>query len=114
MYKIGRVVIGENKTFVGGEDYLKQRGVEVVVFDDEKCKGLMSKFIAEKPAVWYVLIERPDHSGCTNACIIGTKISVNSRCTISMDCFWRRVFLLSQVTSYTSLFPRRRISASLA
>lgn len=52
MYKIGRVVIGENKTFVGGEEYLKQRGVEVVVFDDEKCKELMKKFIAEKPAVW--------------------------------------------------------------
>lgn len=56
MYKIGRVVIGENKTFVGGEDYLKQRGVEVVVFDDHKCKELMKKFISEKPEVWYVLI----------------------------------------------------------
>lgn len=54
MYKIGRVVIGENKTFVGGEDYLKQRGVEVVVFDDDKCKDLMKKFIEEKPDVWYV------------------------------------------------------------
>lgn len=52
MYKIGRVVIGENKTFVGGEEYLKQRGVEVLVFDDEKCKDLMKKFIDEKPAVW--------------------------------------------------------------
>jgi len=52
MYKIGRVVIGENKTFVGGEEYLKQRGVEVVVFNDEKCRGLMEKFIREKPAIW--------------------------------------------------------------
>ncbi|KAK5102370.1 Cytosine deaminase [Exophiala xenobiotica] len=52
MYKIGRVVIGENKTYVGGEEYLKQRGVEVVVFNDEKCKGLMEKFMCEKPAVW--------------------------------------------------------------
>ena len=52
MYKIARVVIGENKTFVGGEEYLKQRGVEVVVFDDEKCRNLMEKFIREKPAVW--------------------------------------------------------------
>jgi len=52
MYKVARVVIGENKTFVGGEEYLKQRGIEVIVFDDEKCKALMKKFIEEKPAVW--------------------------------------------------------------
>ncbi|KAK5944116.1 cytosine deaminase [Knufia obscura] len=52
MYKVGRVVIGENKTYVGGEEYLKQRGIEVIVFDDEKCKGLMKKFIEEKPAIW--------------------------------------------------------------
>lgn len=52
MYKIGRVVIGENKTFVGGEEYLKQRGVEVVVLEDERCKELMAKFIEQKPEVW--------------------------------------------------------------
>lgn len=53
MYKIKRVVIAENKTFVGGEKYLKERGIEVVVFDNEECKGLMKKFIEEKPEVWY-------------------------------------------------------------
>lgn len=53
MYKIARVVIGENKTFLGGENYLQERGVEVVVFDNEECKGLMKRFIHEKPAVWY-------------------------------------------------------------
>ena len=52
MYKIGKVVIGENKTFVGGEEYLKQRGIEVVVFDNPECRELMQKFIAEKPNVW--------------------------------------------------------------
>lgn len=52
MYKIGKVVIGENKTFVGGEAYLKQRGIEVVVFDNAECRQLMQKFIAEKPDVW--------------------------------------------------------------
>lgn len=52
LYKVARVVIGENKTFVGGEEYLKRRGVEVVVLEDETCKELMRKFIAEKPAVW--------------------------------------------------------------
>ncbi|KAI1809364.1 putative cytosine deaminase [Poronia punctata] len=52
LYDIGRVVIGENKTFLGGEAYLKQRGVEVVVLDSAECKELMEKFIAEKPEVW--------------------------------------------------------------
>ena len=52
MYKVARVVIGENKTFVGGETYLKQRGIEVVVFQDEQCEDLMRRFIAENPDVW--------------------------------------------------------------
>ncbi|CAI0641436.1 hypothetical protein COL26b_000941 [Colletotrichum chrysophilum] len=52
LYGISRVVIGENKTFLGGEEYLKQRGVEVVVVDNAECKALMDKFIAEKPEVW--------------------------------------------------------------
>src|SRR5258708_39465320 len=54
MYKVKRVVIGENSTFVGGEKYLKERGIEVVVFDNEECKGLMAKFIKEHPELWYV------------------------------------------------------------
>ncbi|KAK8056764.1 cytidine and deoxycytidylate deaminase zinc-binding region [Apiospora rasikravindrae] len=52
LYDISRVVIGENKTFLGGDGYLKQRGVEVVVLDDEACRNLMEKFIEEKPDVW--------------------------------------------------------------
>ncbi|KAF2187670.1 cytosine deaminase [Zopfia rhizophila CBS 207.26] len=52
LYKVNRVVIGENKTFVGGEDYLKQKGVEVVVLQNEKCEELMKKFISEKPGDW--------------------------------------------------------------
>jgi cytosine deaminase len=53
LYKIPRVVIGENQTFYGGEDYLRQRGVEVVVVDDEECKQLMADFIAQRPDVWF-------------------------------------------------------------
>ncbi|KAH7408129.1 cytidine deaminase-like protein [Phaeosphaeria sp. MPI-PUGE-AT-0046c] len=53
MYKVERVVIGENKTFVGGEEYLKSRGIEVVVLDDAECRALMQKFIKEKPEDWY-------------------------------------------------------------
>jgi creatinine deaminase len=45
-------VCRENETFVGGEEYLKQRGVEVVVLDNAECKGLMAKFIKEKPSEW--------------------------------------------------------------
>ncbi|CZS94655.1 probable cytosine deaminase [Rhynchosporium agropyri] len=52
LYGISRVVIGENKTFLGGEAYLKQRGVEVVVLESEECRGLMERFIREKPEVW--------------------------------------------------------------
>jgi creatinine deaminase len=45
-------VIGENKTFLGGEKYLQERGVEVVVLDNSECVGLMSRFIESKPQVW--------------------------------------------------------------
>src|SRR5215213_8323586 len=52
LYDIPRVVIGENQTFVGGEDYLRSRGVEVVVLDDAECIELMEDFIAREPALW--------------------------------------------------------------
>jgi cytosine deaminase len=52
LYNIGRVVLGENDTFVGGESYLQANGVEVVNLRDEKCKELMTKFIEQKPEVW--------------------------------------------------------------
>ena len=52
LYKLARVVIGENKSFVGGEEYLKQRGIEVVVLENEECKDLMKRFMREKPEIW--------------------------------------------------------------
>ncbi|KAF7586344.1 cytosine deaminase [Aspergillus hancockii] len=52
LYKVKRVVIGENKSFMGGEDYLKNRGKELVVLDNEECKQLMEKFMKEKPELW--------------------------------------------------------------
>jgi creatinine deaminase len=48
------VVIGENKTFRGGEDYLKQRGIEVVNLESKECQDLMDRFIKEKPEIWSV------------------------------------------------------------
>jgi len=52
LYGIPRVVMGENRTFVGGEDYLRARGVEVVNLDSEDCVELMREFIAEHPEIW--------------------------------------------------------------
>jgi len=52
LYGISRVVIGENETFLGGEAYLKQRGIEVVNFQSKECKDLMEKFIKENPDIW--------------------------------------------------------------
>lgn len=52
LYGISRVVIGENETFLGGETYLKQRGIEVVNVKSRECQDLMERFIKEKPDVW--------------------------------------------------------------
>jgi len=52
LYGIPRVVIGENRTFLGGEDLLRSRGVDVVVLDDAECIALMTDFIAREPALW--------------------------------------------------------------
>lgn len=52
LYKVKRVVIGENKNFLGGEEYLLNRGKEVVVLDNKECKEIMAKFIREKPELW--------------------------------------------------------------
>jgi cytosine/creatinine deaminase len=52
LYKIPRVVIGENRTFVGAEDLLRSRGVDVVVLDDADCVAMMTEFIAAEPTLW--------------------------------------------------------------
>ncbi|PSS23151.1 hypothetical protein M430DRAFT_17075 [Amorphotheca resinae ATCC 22711] len=52
LYGVSRVVIGENNTFLGGEAYLKQRGIEVVNMQSKECQDLMEQFIKEKPEVW--------------------------------------------------------------
>jgi cytosine/creatinine deaminase len=52
LYKIPRVVVGENRTFYGGEDLLRARGVDVVVLDDAGCVDLMTAFIADSPGLW--------------------------------------------------------------
>ena len=52
LYKIPHVIAGENKTFLGAEDYLRANGVKVDVLQDEECIDLMRQFIADKPNLW--------------------------------------------------------------
>ncbi len=52
LYKIPKVVIGENRTFQGPEDYVRSRSVELVLLDDPECIALMETFIAENPELW--------------------------------------------------------------
>lgn len=52
LYGIPKVVIGENKTFMGAEALLKSNGVEVVVVNDSTCVEMMEDFIAKNPELW--------------------------------------------------------------
>jgi cytosine deaminase len=52
LYGIPRVVVGENRTFLGNESLLRERGVEVEVVDDGRCVEMMTRFIAEQPQLW--------------------------------------------------------------
>jgi cytosine/creatinine deaminase len=52
LYGIPRVVIGENRTFLGAEDLLRANGVEVAVVDSARCVQLMTEFIRDNPALW--------------------------------------------------------------
>ncbi len=59
LYGIPRLIIGENTTFYGGEDYLRSRNVEVVVVDDAECRSMMEDFIARSPELWNEDIGEP-------------------------------------------------------
>jgi cytosine/creatinine deaminase len=52
LYGIAHVVIGENRTFMGEEDLLRQRGVRVDVVQDDRCIAMMREFIAVHPELW--------------------------------------------------------------
>ena len=53
LYKIPKVVIGENKTFQGPEQYLRSRGVQLEILNDKECIKLMEDFISANPILWY-------------------------------------------------------------
>ncbi|OLO05439.1 MULTISPECIES: nucleoside deaminase [Salinicola] len=59
LYGIPKVVIGENRTFLGEEALLRERGVELEVLDDPVCRELMTQFIATCPEVWNEDIGEP-------------------------------------------------------
>jgi cytosine deaminase len=52
LYNIPRIVIGENRTFQGPEDYVRSRGVKLLVVDHAECLALMQEFIAARPELW--------------------------------------------------------------
>ena len=52
LYKIPHVIVGENRNFLGAEDYMRSQGVRVDVVQDPECIQLMQKFIAENPNLW--------------------------------------------------------------
>ena len=52
LYKIPKIVIGENQTFRGPEDYVRSRGVEVVILNEPECIRLIREFIAARPELW--------------------------------------------------------------
>ena len=52
LYRIPRVVVGENKNFLGAEDLFAARGVKLTVLQDPDCVALMERFVREKPDLW--------------------------------------------------------------
>ena len=62
-FGIGAVVIGENRTFRGGEDWLAELGIPVTILDDQRCVTMMTEFIEAEPALWNEDIGVVDEDG---------------------------------------------------
>lgn len=52
LYDIPKIIVGENQTFQGPEDYVRSRGVELTIVDNAECKELMQQFIQQSPELW--------------------------------------------------------------
>jgi cytosine/creatinine deaminase len=52
LYQIPRVIIGENRNFLGAEDLFRQKGVDLVVMDDPECVQMMAEFVRQHPDLW--------------------------------------------------------------
>jgi cytosine/creatinine deaminase len=59
LYKIPHVVVGENRTYLGAEDYMRANGVQVDVLQDEECIQIMQEFISRHPQLWNEDIGEP-------------------------------------------------------
>jgi len=62
-FGIRRVVVGEARNFPGNLDFLRERGVEVLLMDDPQCIEMMTRFIAERPDLWFEDIAGNDTPG---------------------------------------------------
>lgn len=58
LYNIPNVVIGDNQTLMGAEDFLKENGVNITVLNDRRCHELFKKFVKENPGLWEKELER--------------------------------------------------------
>jgi len=52
LYGIKKIIVGENKTFQGPEEYVRSRGVDVLVVDNQECIDIMEQFIISRPELW--------------------------------------------------------------
>lgn len=52
LYRIPRIIVGENRNFLGAEDLFRSRGVELVVVDDPECIEMMAEFVRQHPDLW--------------------------------------------------------------
>jgi cytosine deaminase len=59
LYKIPQIIVGENVTFRGPEEYLRSRGVNLSILGDERCIAMMKRMIAERPTLWFEDIGEP-------------------------------------------------------
>jgi cytosine/creatinine deaminase len=59
-FGIGAVVVGQARTFTGGHDWLAEHGVSITVLDDPRCIDLMTRFVAERPELWFEDIGVPE------------------------------------------------------
>lgn len=67
LYRIPKIVIGENRTFRGPEDYVRSRGVNLVIVDDAECYAMMREFIVRHPELWNEDIGEATESGESGA-----------------------------------------------
>ncbi|MFO0869130.1 MAG: nucleoside deaminase [Pirellulales bacterium] len=75
LYRIPCIVIGENRTFRGPEDYVRARGVHLEILDDPECRQLMEEFIRNQPALWNEDIGEPQLAAL--ACGLGTSLDAS-------------------------------------